>query len=98
MTLYGAIKQLHELKMAEDMPIYYKPVIAEVINVLLMDAQEEKHGKWIHNDNNLDTCSICGSPIPLHKVEFKGVVIWEDNSFVKYCPNCGAEMREEEKC
>ena len=40
MTLNGAIKQLHELRSAEDMPIYYKPAIAEVINVLLMDGRE----------------------------------------------------------
>lgn len=97
MTLYGAIKQLHELRTAEDMPIYYKPIIAEVINVLLMDAQEEKHGKWIHSDNGQTKCSICGSPIPIRKVVYDGEVMWEDNSVVKYCPNCGAKMEEEKE-
>lgn len=47
MTYLGAIRQLHELRVADDMPIYYKPAIAEVINVLLMDAQEVKNGWWI---------------------------------------------------
>lgn len=44
MTYLGAIKQLHELRAADNMPIFYKPAIAEVINVLLMDTQEVKHG------------------------------------------------------
>lgn len=97
MTLYGAIKQLHELREAEDMPIYYKPIIAEVIDVLLMDSQEEKHGKWINNDNNQTICSICGKLGPIRRVMHNGVIMWEDNSFVKYCPNCGAKMEGERK-
>lgn len=82
MTLNGAIKQLHELRSAEDMPIYYKPIIAEVINVLLMDTQEVKHAQWIncadiYSDGDFE-CSEC------HKRE------WSDTD---YCPNCGADMR-----
>ena len=89
MTLNGAIKQLHELRSAEDMPIYYKPIIAEVINVLLMDAQEVKHGKWIYEQLPLPLsdgskecmrCSVCGTH-------------WDNES--NYCPYCGADMRGE---
>lgn len=89
MTLNGAIKQLHELRFAEDMPIYYKLVIAEVINVLLMDTQEVKHGKWntVVNSNNHITyyCPICGS------IFNKGCA---DLGDYNYCPNCGAKMSE----
>ena len=65
MTLNWAIKQLHELRSAEDMPIYYKPAIAEVINVLLMDTQEVRHGRWIKITNDWAddaqyVCSCCG--------------------------------------
>ena len=89
MTLNGAIKQLHELRSAEDMPFYYKPAIAEVINVLLMDTQEVRHGRWLHLHLDPDNitghtkgeCSICGK------------IRTVDN----YCPNCGAKMDEVEK-
>lgn len=77
MTLNGAIKQLHELRCAEDMPIYYKPALAEVINVLLMDTQEVRHGQWIDMDDHV-MCSCCGAT---HYGADKN-----------YCPNCGAQM------
>lgn len=96
MTLNGAIKQLHDLRCAEDMPIYYKSAIDEVINVLLMDTQEVRHGKWI-NDNHRTKCSICGGRIPINKVVLQGEVMWEDNTPVNYCPSCGALMDKEEK-
>lgn len=78
MTLMGAIKQLHELRSAEDMPFYYKPAIAEVINVLLMDAQEVRHGHWVVDEDGNIKCSECGH----HGVG--------DN----YCESCGAKMVE----
>lgn len=90
MTLNGAIKQLHELRSAEDMPIYYKPAIAEVINVLLIDVREVKHGRWIYEQLPLPLsdgskecvrCSVCNTH-------------WDNES--KYCPNCGARMDEVE--
>ena len=90
MTLAGAIKQLHELRSAEDMPIYFKPCIAEVINVLLMDAQEVRHGHWnvvkssIHPNGNDVACSVC---------DFK-----MGSSFgYRFCPNCGAKMDGERR-
>lgn len=91
MTLNGAINQLHELRSAEDMPIYYKPAIAEVINVLLMDAREAKRGRWVKvgqsflNPNNFRnySCSECGYDIEKVKLN--------------YCPNCGADMRKGEE-
>ena len=94
MTLNGAIKQLQELRSAEDMPIYYKPVIAEVINVLLMDTQEVRHGHLIvmplREDKTADVtayyepivCSVCGS---------------QNNCESAYCSYCGAKMDEEEE-
>lgn len=79
MTLNGAIKQLRDLRSAEDMPIYYKPAIAEVINVLLMDTQEIRHGHWIdvNGDGSLWRCSVCGE-----------TQCCDSN----YCGDCGAKM------
>ena len=53
-----------------------------------------KTGKWI-NDNGQTKCSICGNPIPIRKVVLRGEVMWEDNSPVNYCMNCGAKMGDE---
>ena len=88
MTLNGAIKQLHELRCVEDIPIYYKPAIAEVINVLLMNVQEVRHGRWQVNEVNgyKDmTCLSCG-----WLFEYYDGLEEEWN----YCPHCGAKMAE----
>ena len=79
MTLNGAIKQLHELRCNEDMPVYLKPAIAEVINTLLMDAQEVRHGQWINinGDNTAFRCSVCGETSCCNAA---------------YCNDCGAKM------
>lgn len=81
MTLNGAIKQLHELRSSDDMPIYFKPIIAEVINTLLTDAQEVIHGHWI-NTGSGEECSICGE------------IQYGYDSYRNYCPHCGARMYE----
>ena len=90
MTLMGAIKQLHELRSAEDIPFYYKPVIAEVINVLLMDTQEVRHGHWIKDDTGAEYCSNCHE-YPYDDGEYH-ITNWHSN----YCPHCGARMDEVE--
>jgi len=83
MTLKGAIKQLHDLQSAEDMPFYYKPVITEVINVLVMDAKEERYGRWMKNGDRYCECSVC---------HHEGNMSGQDS----YCWNCGAKMDEVE--
>lgn len=58
------------------------------------DALEklDRHGKWIeHTDSILDTyydCSACGESFYL-------VEGTPDENCYKYCPNCGADMRED---
>lgn len=83
MTLNGAIKQLHDLGCAEDMPIYYKPAIAGVINVLRMDVQEVRHGRWVdrkfEDGEWYHTCSVCG-------------MVLREYAFDNFCGNCGAKM------
>lgn len=89
MTLNGAIKQLHELRSAEDMPIYYKPIIAEVINVLLMDTQEVKHGRWI--TDYVGVGSHTGG-VATATVTYCSVCDEQFDWRTPYCPNCGARM------
>lgn len=61
------------------------------MNKYINDVKEVRHGKWI-TDNNQTRCSICGNPIPIRKLIYRGEVVWENNSFIQHCPNCGAEM------
>ena len=90
MTLNGAIKQLHDIRNSDAMPVYFKPAIAEVINVLLYDVRENVRGEWIKPISRGDVlsygkayyeCDQC------HKVAFFG-------NEMNFCPNCGADMRE----
>ena len=84
MTLNGAIKQLHDMRCADDIPMYYRPAIAEVINVLLMDTEEVRHGQWIVTGFMEVKCSLCGA-------------IQHELADANYCPNCGAKMDEVEE-
>ena len=47
------------------------------------DAREVKRGKWIDRDGGLATCSECGDR-------------WGVYSVMNFCPNCGADVREED--
>ena len=45
------------------------------------------HGRWmLHNSGN-GTCSVCGRT---------AVAVWDYDSSLNYCPNCGAKMDLEE--
>ena len=88
MTLNGAIKQLHELRSSDDMPVYFKPAIAEVIITLLMDAEEKRRGKWIDSGKDWLNCSVCDEPV--RKLECDNLL--RNDSYYHYCPNCGAKM------
>lgn len=83
MTLLGAIQALNELRNDDDMPVYAKLCIADIINVMLNDVQEIKYGRWITVANGYSiTCSECGGS-------------WDNIYDYAYCPNCGAKMDEE---
>lgn len=89
MTLKGALNQLQELKDAEDMPMYFKPCLKEIIHTIQTDAQERKEGEWIDDDETnekLDTylanCSKCGYQMDVHN----------NRGYFNFCPNCGARM------
>lgn len=97
MTEYIDRKTL--IKAVEDLPncyngfsdTYDKACIIGLIEELpSVDVVERKKGKWIDYK-----CSECGEPIPISKVIYQGKVIWERCQKPNYCPNCGADMREE---
>ena len=47
------------------------------------DVRPVVRGKWENAGSDVWTCSVCGY----------GIMPW--NAGVNYCPNCGADMREE---
>lgn len=48
------------------------------------DFQEVKHGEWINEREFLYKCSLCGDR----------AFIRFDRKLCRYCPNCGAKMKE----
>ena len=91
MTLQGAIQQLHDLRSDDNFPFYYKPAIDKVIETILTDAQEVRHGRWIPDFGGKFKggaywfrCSRCGRTVP--DVRNGG---WD------YCPSCGSRMVED---
>ena len=105
MTLNGAIKQLHDLRCADDIPAYYKPVIDEIINVLLTDVCEIRHGQWVPARGSWCTpggdpvreCSECGKGLHVYGIEHGsyGADV-ADGQWVS-CPNCGAMISDKTK-
>ena len=84
MTLNGAIKQLHDIRNSDAMPVYFKPAIAEVINVLLCDVRENIRGEWIdYSDEGYVECPFCHSA-----TNCEG-----NKDELHYCFSCGAELR-----
>lgn len=54
------------------------------------DVREVKRGKWVWNDQSNIVCSLCGNVVAFVSHPKKK---WEAGY---YCPNCGADMREEQ--
>lgn len=93
----------YEVKFCSD--DYEKTKTVERVCQYIMDGEKTsrsdvapvRRGKWLdfYNDYRTAECSVCAE---LYEVTFDG----ESNSalfdcfkrFYKYCPNCGADMRE----
>lgn len=74
---------------------FSKEDMQELIDKKMKDiVAERKKGKWINKSHKstckitvaVTECSCCGKKIPFNCDEF----------IYRYCPNCGAEMEEEE--
>ena len=76
-----------------EMPIYVLDKLWNKVRDLPPAEPERKKGKWVYKPNEYDDstyeCSQCGEPWTL----IDGTP--EENN-MKFCPNCGADMRGEE--
>ena len=81
MTIGGALSELNNLLKADDIPCYYKPSIKAVMDTIALE-QEPRKGHWIPylKEGLIVKCSECKSRYTLG---------------YNFCPNCGADMREE---
>lgn len=56
-----------------------------ILEAPTVDAVEVVHGQWILNDDGSGTCKHC------HRTTKN---CWDYDSWMNYCPNCGADMRD----
>lgn len=76
---------------AKDLRTLSTKTIGEAIHKTpTVDAVPVRHGKWIHK------WSGCGSVWLEQRCSECGVTFEEEPIDYNYCPNCGADMREEE--
>ena len=63
-----------------------KPILDKIVDITAADVAEVNHGRWyLADDGDGLVCSECGE-------DFCNIYFEVDR--FKYCPNCGAYMRE----
>lgn len=67
----------------------------EIKDIPAADVRPVKRGKWEKDSDGLSVCSECGE-VALQRVFIKVPDTIVDLQMVesKFCPNCGADMRE----
>ena len=89
MTINGAITQLVMMTENSMMPNIFRPALNKVIETISeLEPEPRKKGKWkLRTDERFDIdyykCSECGYE-PYRKMDISN-----------FCPNCGADMRED---
>ena len=72
---------------------------ADAIEELL--AKVPKHGEWLPHPNpqfiEVDVCSVCGLGTRKMHHCTDGVQTWDEKTFFRYCPWCGAKLQEPPK-
>lgn len=56
--------------------------VQDIRNTPTADVVERKRGKWVKLDDNSFHCQLCGHTF----------IIIQGESFMNYCPSCGADM------
>lgn len=93
-ALYETLCHIWDRTDSED---FEKAVFREIENAPVVE--ERKTGRWIFCDSDAERyddirCSVCGKHFTVDAER------WCDIGFIasdlKYCPNCGADMRGEE--
>lgn len=67
--------------------------IMETIAIPATDVSDQKHGKWQMKDLCQGVCSECG--FKQIGDRFNNTYLFKPDKY-KYCPNCGADMRQKD--
>lgn len=74
---------------------YKADIIAEEIEDLPSVQSEHKRGKWSFIRGNMFECTCCGTPYTTQQLN--GLCNYDTGLYVpKFCPNCGADLQEDE--
>ena len=87
-----SVKKLLREEWVKVMPMEYDPYLANVMPMLddLPSVQPERaKGKWYHSVELGWHCSCCNKPVKNMPTDYKREAEYN------FCPNCGADMREE---
>lgn len=71
--------------------VSWKDAVIDTLDAL-QSAQPRKKGRWINGK-----CSECGEPKPISKIFDRGELVWDRETHINYCNNCGAEMEKGEE-
>ena len=74
----------------------YAKIMFVLDNLPIADVQPIRRGNWICNQelyyNGMAKCSCCNAEFYVEDIQ----ALQGDAECVKYCPNCGADMRGDE--
>ena len=103
----AAIEAMYELCNKDQRQIFTREQLLALDDVPAADVREVKRGKWsVHeiykHEMSYGTtayepvykCSACGNLMESY-LRYDEPIMPEDADFPRYCPNCGADMREE---
>lgn len=90
----NALERKKDKNAKGDIGGFYNKIIQTDIDTLMQlpSAQPRKKGRWINGK-----CSECGEPQPISKVFDRGELVWDRETHINYCNNCGAEMEKGEE-
>ena len=96
MTDYISIKSF--IERVKDIPFWGSVAVLIAEQLPAADVREVKRGKWQHTtepcgwrEYECASCSVCGDSFILDEWGMD-----DFTSLMNFCPNCGADMREEQ--
>ena len=84
-TLIGLINELHKIPAADVVPRENYESMEQTVFKLTEALAERKHGKWIPHETDFVAEIFCSNCHAFY---------WKYMDDYKFCPNCGADMRE----
>ena len=70
--------------------------VVDLLRIPAADVRPVRRGKWIDPTNGDPTyCSVCGEDALFYLFDFDSITRNGMTAKSNFCPNCGADMREE---